>query len=394
MPDQFLHGVEVVQIDTGLRPIRTAKSSIIGFVGTAPAADVTEFPEDTAVLVKGPIHAGLLGVTGTLKDAYLAAYNQGVSAIVVVRVAEGVDAATTMASVIGDATQGTGCYALLTAGSVTGQEPRIIAAPGHTAPADPATKSPVAAVLETVADRLRAICIVDGPNTNEADALTYKGTFGGKRTYMVDPYVKVFDTDTASYVTQPASGFVAGVISNSDNTRGYWWSPSNVELKGVTGTARPISFNLSSTETEANRLNEGEVATIVRQDGFRLWGNRGTSADALWAFISVVRTNDLIADSIARAHLWAMDRPFSTQLVKDIQDSVQAYLDRLTSLGAILGGAVWLDPELNSETELKAGKLYLNYDIEPPAPLEHLIFRAHRNGSYYDDLIAEVATAA
>ena len=39
MPEQFLHGVEVVELDDGIRPIRTVKSSVIGLIGTAPDAD-------------------------------------------------------------------------------------------------------------------------------------------------------------------------------------------------------------------------------------------------------------------------------------------------------------------------------------------------------------------
>jgi hypothetical protein len=73
---------------------------------------------------------------------------------------------------------------------------------------------------------------------------------------------------------------------------------------------------------------------------------------------------------------------------------VQGYLNELKARGAILGGKVWLDPELNTETTLKAGKLYLDFDIEPPAPLEHLTFRAHRNGAYYEELVSSVAAAS
>ena len=89
--------------------------------------------------------------------------------------------------------------------------------------------------------------------------------------------------------------------------------------------------------------------------------------------------------------LWAMDRPFSEQLLRDIRDSVQDYLETLRMRGAILGGDCWLDPELNTEATLKAGQVYINFDIEPPAPLERLSFRAHRNGSYYDELVSAVA---
>ena len=175
---------------------------------------------------------------------------------------------------------------------------------------------------------------------------------------------------------------------------GYWHSPSNKILRGITGTARPVDFHLTSAATEANRMNEAEVATIVRSSGFRLWGNRTTSADAQWAFLSVVRTDDIIAQSIANAHLWAMDRPMSSQLIMDIRDGVLAFGRGLVQKGALLGFNCWLDTELNTEATLKAGQLYLDYDLEPPAPLEHLIFRRHRNGDYYNDLVSNVKQAA
>ncbi|MFN4058226.1 MAG: phage tail sheath subtilisin-like domain-containing protein [Roseinatronobacter sp.] len=393
MPDQFLHGVEVVQIDDGLRPIQTVKSSIIGFVGTAPDADAADFPLNAPVLVTGPRMASALGALGTLRAAYLAAYAQGVAEIVVVRVEHGADAAATRANVIGDETLYAGVYAFLASGSLNGQVPRILAAPGFTS-GDPADGvNPVVSALLSVASRLRAVVIKDGPNMTEAAAIVDAALYGSDRLYIVDPAVRVFDQTTATSLTRPASAFVAGLLSKRDRERGFWWSPSNQEVRGITGVSRPVGFQMSEPATEANRLNEAKVATIIRQNGFRLWGNRSTATDPIWAFLSVRRTADMIYESIEAAHLWAMDRPFSAQLLLDIRDSVQAYLDTLITRGAILGGRVWLDPELNTEATLKQGKLFLDFDIEPPAPLERLTFRAHRNGVYYEELVATVITA-
>ena len=389
MPDQFLHGIEVVQIDDGLRPIQTVKSSIIGLIGYAPDADEDRFPLDTPVLVTGPRQAGGLGAGGTLKAAYTAMVSQGVNVAVVIRVE-----ADTAASVLGDPTAGTGVWGFLVAGSVTGQVPRILAAPGYTSTPAADGVNPVTSALITVAERLRAVVVADGPNTTEADAIADAGKYGSDRLFIVDPAVRVTEGPTGAIVTRPASPFVAGLIAKSDAEKGFWWSPSNQVIEGVRASARPISFQINSPETEANRLNEAKTATIVHQNGYRLWGDRTTAIDPLWTFLNVRRTADMIYESIEAAHLWAMDRPFSAQLVLDIRDSVQAYINTLVVRGALLGGRVWLDPELNTETELKAGKLYLDFDIEPPAPLEHLTFRAHRNGSYYDELVGAVANAA
>lgn len=392
MPD-FLHGIETIEIDDGIRPIQTVKSSVVAFVGTAPDAVAADFPLNTPVIVTGPRKALTLGTAGTLMDAYNAAYAQGVNVMVVVRVAEGADAAETLSAVAGTPAASTGVWALLNSANVLGLVPRILAAPGFTASAAADPANPVTQALVAVAGRLRAVAIADGPNTTETDAVTDRGKYGSSRLYIVDPAVRVWDAETSAYVTRPASAFVAGALSAVDAERGFWWSPSNRVLQGVAATARPISWAISDADTEANRLNEAQVATIIRKDGFRLWGNRaaGEVTDTLWAFLSVRRTADMIYESIESALLWAMDRPFSEQLLLDIRDSVQAYLDELTNRRAILGGRVWIDPELNTESTLKAGRLYLNFDIEPPAPLEHLILQAHRNGDYYEELVLSVS---
>ena len=393
MPEQFLHGNEVIQMQGGTRPIQTETASIIGIVGTAPDAPA-ETPTDKPFLVSGPRQAAeLLGETGTLAEAYDALHAQGAKVAVMVRVTENVDPAVTLANVVGDATAQTGCHALGLAQTLLGKTPRILVAPGFTA-GDATAVNPVVDALLQVAGRTRAIVVRDGPNTNETDAVTDADLYGSDRLYAVDPAVRVYDTALAQEVTRPASGYAAGLIARRDLERGFWWSPSNQVIRGITGTARPVEFHLSQPDTEANRLNEAKVATIVRRDGFRLWGNRAQGTDPQWAFLSVRRTADVIYQSIEAAHLWAIDRPFSAQLLLDVRDSVQAFGQRLVNQGALLGFSAWIDPELNTEESFRDGRLYVSFDFEPPAPLEHLIFHAYRNGDYYEDLVQRARATA
>jgi phage tail sheath protein FI len=349
------------------------------------------FPLDTPVLVAGSrTEAAALGTAGDLPAAIDGIFDQGGARVVVVRVAEGADPAETLANVIGGVDgsgANTGLQAFLDARANTGVVPKILIAPGYSA------NVAVTSEMIAIADRLRAVVIADGPNTTDVEAIQFRDNFGSQRVMVVDPWVTVFDTVTQTEIAQPPSARAAGIIARTDAERGFWWSPSNKLMNGITGTARPVSFALNDPNTRANLLNGAEVTTIVQDRGWRLWGNRGTSADPLWAFLAVRRTADAIEESIEAAQLWAMDRPFSAQLLRDIRDSVAAFLRTLQAQGAILGGTCWLDPELNTEATLKAGQLYVNYDFEPPAPLERLTFHAYRNGDYYSDLIAEATSA-
>ncbi len=398
MPEQFLHGVEIVEIEDGTRPIRTVRSAVIGLIGTAPEANPDVFPVNKPVLIAGSLkEAAKLGTKGTLPMGIDGIFDQTGALVIVVRVNEGGNETETMANIIGGVNAATGqfegVHALLGAESKTGYQPRIICAPGFTHQRyedsdTPGTflANPVVAELQGIADRLRAVVIADGPNTTDEAAFSYAGDFGTARIYVVDPFVTVFKG--GAYVDEPSSARVAGIIAKSDAERGFWWSPSNNPIYGIVGTARPVDFSLGDPNARANLLNEKNVTTIIRQDGYRLWGNRTLSSDPKWAFLCVRRTADIIHDSLQRAHLWAVDRNLTKTYFEAVVEGVNAYLRHLTAIGAILGGRCWADADLNTPDQLKAGKCYFDFDFTAAAPAEHVVFRSHLVDDYYKDIFA------
>lgn len=389
MAEQFLHGVEVSEISSGPRTIRTTKSSIIGLIGTAPDADNTVFPLNKPVLIVGSRReAAKLGTTGTLPMAINGIFDQIGAMVIVIRAEEGADDAETIANIIGGVDAQTGDYkgvqAFLSAESIVHAAPRILIAPGFTHQRPNNQANPVISSMLAIADRLRAVIIADGPNTNDQDAITWRNDFGNARVYVVDPWVKIF-IDSEQIV--PPSPYIAGLIARSDNENGFWWSPSNQEIYGIVGTARPVDFTLGDANCRANFLNENEVTTIIRQEGYRLWGNRSCSSDPKWAFLSVRRTADLINDSLLRAHMWAVDRNITRTYLDDVVESVNAYLAHLKALGAILGGQCYPDPELNTPANIAQGKVYFDFDFTPPYPAERIVFRSHLINDYIKELI-------
>jgi phage tail sheath protein FI len=405
MPTDFLHGVEVVEIDNGARPIAVARSSVIGLVGTAtdldavarPASFLTDddwnaakaaFPLNTPVLIAGSLReAAKLGAAGTLPAALRGIFDQTGALVVVVRVAEGVGAtaqADTLTNIIGGVAAGTGQYtgisAFLGAESAVKVTPRVLIAHGFS------QNAAVANALLTVADRLRGVVVADGPNTDDAAAIAYAGTFGSPRLYVVDPWLKVLSASGVETV-EPASARVAGLIAKSDSERGFWWSPSNQELRGVLGTARPVDFAFGDANARANLLNEANVTTVIHQNGYRLWGNRSTSLDPKWAFLSVRRTADIINESLLRAHLWAVDRNLTRTYVADVTDGLNAFIRQLKAQGAVLGGRAWADPDLNTPENLAAGKVFFNFEFTPPAPAERVTFRSQLTNDYLQEIV-------
>lgn len=395
MAETFLHGVEVLEIDAGPRPIQTVRSSVIGIIGTAPLADESVFPLNTPVMIAGSrreaakLVASVGADEGTLPSAMDSIFDQAGAVIVVVRVAKGANEAETIANVIGGVNATTGDYegvqAFLGAESKLGVTPRILLAPGFTHQRSGTQANAVVSEMVGIAERLRAVIIADGPNTTDEAAVQYAGDFGSPRVYVVDPWVMKLDS-TGTAVAKPASPCVAGLIAKSDNDRGFWWSPSNQNINGIVGTVRPVDFTLGDASARANLLNESGIATIIRQDGYRLWGNRTLASDQKWMFLSVRRTADMINDSLLRAHLWAVDRNITKTYMQDVMEGVNAYLRHLTAIGAILGGKCWADPELNTPDQIAQGKVYFDFDFTPPFPAEHITFRSQMVQDYLTEI--------
>ncbi|MFP3020511.1 MAG: phage tail sheath subtilisin-like domain-containing protein [Wolbachia sp.] len=376
MAEEFLHGVKVIEVTSGAKTVRTAKSSVIGVIGTAPEADEQKFPLNSPVLIAGSLkEAAKLGKSGTLPSAINGIFSQIGATVVVIRVEE----SETIQNIIGGVDKETGEYqgieAFLSSESIVHVLPRILIAPQFTHQLPEDGKNPVVAALIPIAEKLRSIIVADGPNTNDEEAIKWRKSVGSSRVYVVDPWVKVFIEGKEEIL--PSSPFVAGLIAKVDSEQGFWHSPSNKEINGIVGTSRPIDFTLGDRSSRANYLNENEVTTIIHQNGYRLWGNRTCSNDSKWTFLSVKRTADLINDSLLRAHLWAVDRNITKTYIDDVIEGVNSYLANLKAQGAIISGKCYATPELNTPTNIASGKVYFDFEFTPPYPAEQIIFRSH-----------------
>lgn len=282
---------------------------------------------------------------------------------------------------------------LCEASEPSGSTPGILIAPGWTeavgrGASDAIESAPVTSALAAVADRCRAIVIADSAGTTLADALAYRATQGSRRVYVIDPKLKVPAAGGGTRAV-PASGYAAGLVARIDAEVGWWASPSNRELRGISGTSRFVSFGLGERDSEANALNASQIATVIRSSGWRLWGNRTCSADPAWQFLSVVRAADRINEAILRSHLYAVDRNITRTYVADVVESVNAFLRGLVSQGAILGGRCWADPDLNSSANIRDGRLYLDFDFTPASPAERITFRSRLVDDYAETIFEE-----
>jgi len=246
--------------------------------------------------------------------------------------------------------------------------------------------NPVVGEMLSIANALRAHIIADGPSTTDAAAIAYRNDFGTRRVYIVDPKVSGWNAATDQYVLEPASARVAGHMARVDSEFGFWESPSNKEIYGIGGLARPIDYAFGDKTSRANVLNENRIATFIRDGGWYLWGNRTASVDPKHSFLCVSRTMDMVDISIAKAHRWAVDRGITRNYFDDVTSSVKAYLRQLQTRGAILGGDCWVDPEFNQKADITNGNATFSYDFTAVYPAERVTFRSTLTDAYIANL--------
>lgn len=388
---EYHHGVRVVEVNDGTRTIRTVSTSVIGMVCTSSDADADAFPLNKPVLITNVMQSiGKAGKIGTLKPSLEAIAAQVNTMVVVVRVEAAADETATTANVIGTVTeqgQYTGLKALLAAQSLLGVKPRIIGVPGLDA-------AQVAAELVTIAKKLRAFAYVSAYDcATKEEAVAYRENFGDREVMVIWPDFVAFDVAAAADAPAPAVARALGLRARIDKEIGWHKTLSNVTVGGVTAISKPIYWDLQDPSTDAGLLNQNDITTLINQSGFRFWGSRTCSDDPLFQFENYTRTAQVLADTVADAHMWAVDKPLTPTLVKDIVEGINAKFRELKGLGYIVDGQAWYSEDVNDVSTIKAGKLYIDYDYTPVPPLEDLTFRQKITDRYLVDFASAVAAA-
>ncbi|MDG2513209.1 phage tail sheath subtilisin-like domain-containing protein [Sphingobium yanoikuyae] len=385
----FKHGITLIEVADGPRTLTAVSTAIIGLVAIAADADPAIFPLDRPALITDVETAiGAAGTDGTLALSLRAIADHARPIIVVVRVAEGDDAAETASNVIGttDANgQKTGMQALLAAQAQLGVKPKILGTPGLETQA-------VTTALGVVAQKLRGFGYARAIGATVAEAIAYRANFSVRELMLLMPDFLAWDATADANVTSYAAARAMGLRALIDTQTGPHKTLSNVAVEGVVGLTKDIHWDIEDQGSEAGLLNAKEVTALIRTDsGYRFWGNRTTAApDSLFVFESTVRVAQLLADTIVNGMMWAIDKPLTPALAKDIIETINGFFRQLKGAGIILGANAWFDETPNSIENLKAGKMRIDYDYTVPPPLEDLGFNQRITDSYFADFAKQL----
>ncbi|RQM37296.1 phage tail sheath subtilisin-like domain-containing protein [Erwinia psidii] len=393
MSETRFHGVRVRENTDLVTAINDIDSSVIGVVAVADDADAETFPLNTPVLLTRVNNVlGKAGKTGSLYKTLKAIADQTSPKVIVVRVAAATDeeGGKTQSQLImgGTADDGsyTGMYAFLTAEQKAGYRPRILAAPGY-------DTEEVTSALCVIAQNLRAFVYAGCHDCKTMkEAIAYRAKFAYRELMLIWPDFIAYNPLTGVNEAFPAPAYACGLRALIDNDQGWHKSLSNVAVSNVLGISQDVFWSLQAEDSDANELNNKEVTTLIKRNGFRFWGNRTTETSD-YLFEVYTRTAQILADSIAEAQFEAADEPLTPANVKDVVSGISGKISALVTSGRLIGGECWFDIEDNGTTDLRQGKLRIRYKYTPVPPLEDLTLYQTFTDEYFESAFSSLGGA-
>lgn len=385
------HGITANEYTEGVRSISDISTAIIGMVCTGEDADAKVFPLNTPIFATSAYDLlAKAGTKGTLAKSLDAIVDQADAQVVIVRVADSKNTEELKANVIGTAEGGnyTGLKALRRAKAVTGYTPKILGVPEL-------DSQDVLTELVGVAQATRAFAYGSaGGNPDITEVGNYRQNFGQRELMLIDNEFMAFDPATKKTDTAATIARVLGARAKLDKNVGWHKSISNTEINGVSGLKFARSFDLLDKNCDANTLNNKDVTTLIREDGFRVWGNRTCANDSMMAFEVATRTAQVIQETIASAFMWALDKPMHPSLLEDIIMAINAKLAQYVNKGYILGARVFIDKTLNTSETVQDGQFIISYEFSWVPPLENMVFNQHVTDTFFVNLVDKVITFA
>lgn len=394
MAANFLHGVESILLDDGIRSIREVKTAVIAVIGTAPIQTV-EAEDQTvnqpvlllddreAVRYFGADTAGY-----TLPAALNTIFDYGYGVVIAINVFDPavhetsgtpdpslVVAADIIGGVDGSGSR-TGLQILKDVYSLYGFTPKTIICPGFS------SLPTVATEMLALTSKVRAIALIDAPlGVSRSEAVTGRGGTGpaavfnvaNRRAVLCYPHVQANDR------LEPLSQHLAGVMAKNDRENGYWFSPSNKELL-ISGLELPLTAAINDPDTDVNLLNENGIVTVFNAfgTGYRTWGNRSSawpSDTGVLNFIAGTRVIDIMTESLELSMLPFVDRPLNDATLDAVVASSNSFVRVLIGRGALLEGSrVSYRIDRNPQAQLQLGQAVFSITAMFAPPLERITY--------------------
>ena len=276
--------------------------------------------------------------------------------------------------------------------------PDLLLAPGYSHNSD------VAAIMAAKAENINSIFegkalidVDDSTVTYYTDVNAWKTTNNINSKFQLLCWPKGGLGDKIFHMSTLAAGRAAKTDSENGDCPSE--SASNKPLPidrtvvvTVSGDVKTIT-EVNLDPTQATSLNaQGVITALNFIGGFVLWGNESAcypaNTDVKDYFYCISRTFGWVSNSLILTYWSKLDGKLNRRLIDNIVDSVNIWLNGLTSEDKILGGRVEFREADNSLTNLMSGKAVFHIFLTPPSPAKELEFVLEYDAEYVTAALA------
>jgi uncharacterized protein len=194
------------------------------------------------------------------------------------------------------------------------------------------------------------------------------------------PWIQVLDPSVVRNVNVAPSGHMAGIYAQTDNDRGVFKAPANVEIGMITRIAQDVN------KREQELLNPIGINALryFPGRGNRVWGARTLSSLSSWKYINVKRLFIYVEASIDVGMQWVVFEPNDEPLWARVRQTIIDFLTTTWRSGALQGTTpaqaffVTCDRTTMTQDDIDNGRLICVIGIAPVKPAEFVIFRVQQ----------------
>lgn len=259
--------------------------------------------------------------------------------------------------------------------------------------ADSAVAAVMAAKASNINGLFKAIALVDISTEevkNYTEVAEHKNNNNLTSTFQTVLWPKVALGGKQYHLSTQAAGVICR--TDAENEDVPYVSPSNKNLQADSAVLAD-GTEITLGHDQAAYLNgEGIVTALNFIGGWKLWGNRTGAYPAVTdpkdSFIPVRRMMNWVSNTLILTYWQKVDDPTKARLIETVVDSVNIWLNGLSTRGFLLGGRVEFRPDENPLTDLIDGIVRFHVYITPPTPARQIDFIVEFDVEYFNTLFA------
>jgi hypothetical protein len=259
-------------------------------------------------------------------------------------------------------------------------EPALLAAPDVLTLGEDMEMSAAYGELIRHAEDFRRFAVIDLPKKADDVKLLEWRMLHLNSTYAAAyaPFVRILNPRGPGAIDVPPSGFVMGVFARTDNKRGVWKAPANVDVASIVG------LSTEYTQRRQDLLNPKGVNLLrpFAGRGTLVWGARNLTDDTTWRYVNVRRLFLMLENAIDAGTQWTVFEPNTATTWLRARVSVENFLNQVWRAGGLAGA----DPgqayrvscglgTTMTETDIELGLLIIEVGVAPAFPAEFVVFQ-------------------